>query len=217
MRIILFLLAYMIFPSLGISSTINEIRNNIEEQVARDKSIEHVVVKMHNIPMLNGIDNIEFLGFNYEDKSDLLKVFIKLEEVQHSFYAEWKEGVLLPSLIENGKRGEVIEESKLIYIKAPKDHRIKNYISYPLDLIGKQLKRNIPSQKPILFSDVTAPTLIKKNDKVNIQYNKNGISIETIGVALEDAGIGDMLKVKNIDSNKVVVAKAKFAGIVEVR
>jgi flagella basal body P-ring formation protein FlgA len=72
------------------------------------------------------------------------------------------------------------------------------------------------AQKPILFSDVISPLLIKKNDKVNIHYHKNGISIETIGIALEDAGAGDMVKVKNIDSNKVVVAKVKSAGVVEV-
>ncbi len=104
-----------------------------------------------------------------------------------------------------------------IEIKNIAAHRIsKDTIINPELLIGKSPVRSISAGRAIRNAEITAPNVIHKGDRVTMQYHSSGIDITTIGEALESGASGDIIRVRNSDSNNVIHAAILSAGIVTV-
>ncbi len=67
-----------------------------------------------------------------------------------------------------------------------------------------QVKRSIGLNQAILLSDLEPLSMIRRGQLVNIQYKKGNVSIVQQGEALEDAGPGDIIKVRNTQSKKQI-------------
>lgn len=110
-------------------------------------------------------------------------------------------------------KGHIVKpkDVKISYIK-PK--RKKGYID-KIDLVlGKKLKRSIKKDEPISFRDLEKEYLVRKNSNVKVLYKKGNFKIELLGRALENGEKGQIIKVKNISSGKVV--QCKVIGINKV-
>jgi flagella basal body P-ring formation protein FlgA len=64
---------------------------------------------------------------------------------------------------------------------------------------------------------LTAPSAVKKGERVTITAALSSINIKMSGKALSNGSIGEMIKVKNISSNKTIEAQVIRPGIVQVR
>jgi flagella basal body P-ring formation protein FlgA len=84
------------------------------------------------------------------------------------------------------------------------------------DLTGMRLKRPIVAGTPLTLADIDAPKPIQRNQNVTVQYTGGTIGLETIGVALSEGRIGDMVSVRNPSTNQVYSARVAGAGIVTV-
>jgi len=67
---------------------------------------------------------------------------------------------------------------------------------------------------PLQHKNIISPALIKKGDMLAMQFCKHNLRIETKGVALENGASGNTIKVKNINSGKIIHAKVLDAGMV---
>ncbi len=105
-----------------------------------------------------------------------------------------------------------IENTKILYLGKS---RIKSgSFSLPAPLYGSRLKRNISKNKVIKNRDIC---IVCKNDKVNIFAKNNRLSIKTSGIALSDANIGSTIRVKNIQTQRVVVGVVKGLKNVQIQ
>jgi len=101
-------------------------------------------------------------------------------------------------------KSKILEEEDLTYITI--GYKQSGTFENINDLIGKKLKYNIKAGeviKDFMLDDFD----IKPNTKVKIIYDKNGLRIELLGKTVEGGKIGDIIKVKNISTNKVIKCK----------
>ena len=83
---------------------------------------------------------------------------------------------------------------------------------------GLVAKRKIPAKsviQPHMLDQVEAPVVIKRNQNVVIQIEKPGFLITALGKAMQNGKVGEYIKVRNIDSQRIIVAKVNNNGSVE--
>lgn len=79
---------------------------------------------------------------------------------------------------------------------------------------GAEARRTLQPGRPVQTNDIGAPTLIEKNQLVTLSYRKGVLAITARGRALDEGGVGDIIRVMNIDSNKVVSGRITADGAV---
>ncbi|WP_200763802.1 flagellar basal body P-ring formation chaperone FlgA [Nitrosophilus alvini] len=83
------------------------------------------------------------------------------------------------------------------------------------DIVGKRAKRDIKRGSVIKTYHISPNYLVFKRKNVKIVYINGPIHIETVGLALENGSKGDIIRVKNISTNKVLLCKVTGPGKVE--
>lgn len=84
------------------------------------------------------------------------------------------------------------------------------------EAVGLETRVNLYPGRPIHAADLGPVSIVDRNDVVTMIYRKGGLTIIAEGRALARAGAGESLRVMNIDSKSVVVARVSGPGTVEV-
>lgn len=114
------------------------------------------------------------------------------------------------------KRGETVSAAVVEEVDLPaKQVRTENLLSLD-DIIGKETTRGLRAGEPFSLKKLRAPILVKRNQKVRMLYEKNGLYLVTEGRVLADAGAGERVKVMNEDAKKVVTGVVTQEGDVRV-
>lgn len=82
----------------------------------------------------------------------------------------------------------------------------------PASAIGLALRHDLPPGQPLTTGDVTRPVLVARNGAVRMRLEAGGLSLAAQGVALEDGGLGETVRVQNPSSKAVVLAVVTGAG-----
>jgi flagella basal body P-ring formation protein FlgA len=90
-------------------------------------------------------------------------------------------------------------------------------IADPQALIGQSARRALPAMRPISVGDVTAPTLVKKGDLIILSLQEGPLYLTTQARALESGTEGDLIKVMNMTSRKILDASVTGAQEAAVR
>ncbi len=109
-------------------------------------------------------------------------------------------------------KGKVISRKDIVVKKIQVRNR-RSLLSEE-DIVGSVAKINIYKGKKITKYMIAPNYTIHKRQLVKILYDKGPIHIELLGVALQNGKRGDIIKVKNLSSNKVLVCKVLSNGVV---
>ncbi|MCX5633265.1 MAG: flagellar basal body P-ring formation chaperone FlgA [Phycisphaerae bacterium] len=75
------------------------------------------------------------------------------------------------------------------------------------------------SANTVISADMVSPVkpqiLLKRNQTVIIKFDRLGLLVTAIGRALQDGQVGEYIKVQNVDSQRVIMAKVNEDGSVE--
>lgn len=82
------------------------------------------------------------------------------------------------------------------------------------DAVGMGAKRRIRPDQLITSRLLTMPFLVRRGQQVEISARKDGIAATTLGEALEDGQEGDVIRVRNLSSAKVIKAQVLDEGAV---
>lgn len=107
-------------------------------------------------------------------------------------------------------REDFAMEKKVIRSKNP------NWIMDPEEIIGMRAKRSISGNKVIQVNMLDRPPLVRKEDRVKIVLESKFLKISTAGIAKESGPKGSYIRVMNLDSKKVIVAKVVSEKMVKV-
>ena len=66
-----------------------------------------------------------------------------------------------------------------------------------------------------MVSAAQAPVLIRRNETIVIRIERPGLTVTAVGTALQEGRTGEHVKVRNSDSNRVIVCKVNADGTVE--
>jgi flagella basal body P-ring formation protein FlgA len=83
---------------------------------------------------------------------------------------------------------------------------------------GLVAKRPLPAGTVLvanMLESLDPPVILKRNQNVIIRIERPGFLITAIGIALQDGRAGDYIKVRNTDSQRIILAKIKEDGSVE--
>jgi flagella basal body P-ring formation protein FlgA len=83
---------------------------------------------------------------------------------------------------------------------------------------GLIAKRNIPAKtvlNPNMFGPVKSPIITKRNQKVLIRIDTPGFLITAFGKAMQDGRAGELIKVRNVDSQRIILARINEDGSVK--
>lgn len=86
-------------------------------------------------------------------------------------------------------------------------------LSYP---IGMEPSQTIPKGALISINMLRPPVLVRKGDAVSIIFERNGISVTNEGIALENGGLREKIKIQLPDTKKILTATVQSAGVVKI-
>jgi len=113
--------------------------------------------------------------------------------------------------------GQVIPENglseKLFYIKR---EAAPLYADKLIQLIGKTARRTLIAGKPIALSALGSPVLVEQGQSVPMIFTLNNLTIRSVGIALQAASFGDIIRLRNVDSGVVVTGRVQQDGHVEI-
>ena len=124
--------------------------------------------------------------------------------------------VMAPIAARYIKFGDVIQQSDVTTIKVRIDSLNSEYASELNEVVGMQAKTYIAAGKMFKINEVTTPNVIKNNDPVNIIYSSGVINLKTVGVAMGNGAVGDMIKVKNSSSGVVLLGQIVSKNTVKI-
>ncbi|NPA94166.1 MAG: flagellar basal body P-ring formation protein FlgA, partial [Thermodesulfobacteria bacterium] len=113
-------------------------------------------------------------------------------------------------------RGQLIGPEDLSLVMMPISKLRGGFFDSPSRVVGLAAKRSIRPGQVIFASAVSKPVLVKRGSRVLIVASSNNLRITVPGIAQEKGAQGDFVRVKNIDSNRVVIARVKDSDTVVV-
>lgn len=122
----------------------------------------------------------------------------------------------LPVLSRSMNDADVISKDDIAYVELPEQRVNKNAIQTADALIGLSPKNRISAGRPIRAHEVTKPRMVEKNGQVALIYSTEHLTIHGVGQALENGTMGDLIRIKNIDSGRAITAKVIDHNKVEV-
>ncbi len=190
------------------------------------KKIEEKVRKFIN----QKFEKVEIVSVNLTNKTYLIpstsiseKIKIKSESLKNLYleYQIYENGNLtykIPVTVSIKKYMKVVSakrdipKGKIITLEDLKTTEIEfkrrsNYITEIENAVGKVAKRDILKGTVIKTSLLKPDYKVKRRKNVKIIYRNGNINIELMGLALENGAVGDIVKIKNISSGKVILCK----------
>jgi flagella basal body P-ring formation protein FlgA len=113
-------------------------------------------------------------------------------------------------LIRDVARGQRISDDDVDY--SDKDMPGRFVISDMALAVGMEAKRGLKAGQPLQVSDVKQPALIKKGEPVKLVYASPGLRLVVEGMAQNDAGKGESVRVLNSYSKRTIEAVAAAPG-----
>ena len=89
-------------------------------------------------------------------------------------------------------------------------------LTNPSDLIGAKLRQSLGPKIPLRKAWLWVPPLIKRGAQVLMLFKRGTLTISAQGKALGDGAKGDMIKVRNSQSKKLVMGRVVAPNQVEV-
>ncbi len=109
------------------------------------------------------------------------------------------------------KKGELISKNNLS-IGAINSQTSRGYIS-SINSDNVRAKKDLEAGKPLKKTDIYIDNyLIKKGDIVSAKFIKKNLIIEVKTSAISSGAIGDTIKVKTLDTNKLLTGKIAEDG-----
>jgi len=124
-------------------------------------------------------------------------------------------GAVFPVLTRAIKRGEMIDASDIVFVESAAPGA-GAYITSADDLTGMQARRNLRAQTPLRAGDLSAPVLVNKGALVTLTYAIEGLRLSHQGVALGAGAKGDVISVRNVQSERILKAVIDGQNFVRV-
>lgn len=121
----------------------------------------------------------------------------------------------VPVLVRSLNMGDVIGKSDLDLTSVPAD-RAGDMIRNSEDLIGKEVRRAVGTGQPIKSKDVAPPRLVLRGNLVTMRIATPLMQVTAQGRAMQDGARGEVIRVMNTQSNRMVEAMVEETGVVRI-
>lgn len=152
------------------------------------------------------VPKVSVQGLRYDSLSNRFQADVllhkggKISRVRGEFFAV----IALPVPIHSISADDSITERDLHFIEVRKDKVSPNVQTDVNKIIGKSSKRLLRADAPIAIQYLQEPLLVKRNGLVSVIYAVKNLTLVTKGVALSDGSAGEVVRIKNLKSQRIV-------------
>ena len=112
--------------------------------------------------------------------------------------------------------GTPLSKSDLIEVRLPSRKFARDAIRDHTQIVGAKLRRSVGAKVPLRSAWLLIPPLVKRGAIVDLTFNRGSISLSAQGEALGDGKKSDMIKVRNLNSKKIVTGRVIGINRVDV-
>jgi flagella basal body P-ring formation protein FlgA len=125
--------------------------------------------------------------------------------------------VELPVLNRRLATGEMVTDADISYVNLPRDRVVAGAIASADELVGKSMRRTVAPNQPVNARDVREPVVVVKGQAVTIVLESPSMQLSAQGKALSDGGQGELVRIVNTASSRVIEATVAGPNLVTVR
>src|SRR5471030_1787627 len=92
----------------------------------------------------------------------------------------------------------------------------QGYLTSLDQALGQKLTRPMVTDQVITLVHLEQAEVVRKGDQVVISASSGGLNVKMPGEALSNGGMSEQIRVKNLNSNRVIKARVTAPGQVEV-
>lgn len=124
--------------------------------------------------------------------------------------------VEVPVLIRRVASNELITASDIAWVETRADQAVDLVLS-EAQLVGQIPRRPLSANMPVRLRDIQSPRAVSKNALVTMVLKSPSLTITAQGRAMQDGAMGDVIRVTNTQSNRVIEATVSGANTVSVQ
>ena len=124
--------------------------------------------------------------------------------------------IQIPVLARPVPPGQVIGERDLSAIEMRADRVGLTVVTDPASIVGMTPARPVAAGQPIGAQDIRRPVVVTRNSTVTMVYSLPGVTLTAIGKAMDEGGIGDTIRISNLQSRNVVTAVVEGSDLVRI-
>jgi len=112
--------------------------------------------------------------------------------------------------------GEIIEPEDLREASVSAESLRPSAIVEAKNLVGMQVRRALSPGRVILSSSIQTPVLVARNSEVTVVFVDGTLRLTMKAKALDDGSLGEVIRVANPSSGKILFASVAGAGEVHI-
>lgn len=124
--------------------------------------------------------------------------------------------VSVPVLRAHAMPGDVIGEQDIEWVRTASRRAGANTVTRIDDLVGRTPRRPIAAGQPVRLTDVRPNFVVQKGDLVTILLKSGSMTLTVQAQALEKGAVGDVIRVRNNHSRRVLETRVIAADTVTV-
>lgn len=111
---------------------------------------------------------------------------------------------------------ETISSGDIAWIEVRADQAPNDLVTTEAQLVGQTARRTLVANTAVRLRDIQAPRLVNKGSLVTMVLQTPNLMVTAQGRALQEGGVGDVIRVVNTQSNRIVEATVSGPGTVAV-
>lgn len=125
----------------------------------------------------------------------------------------WAAELMLPVPTVTIYPGDTIKDSMLRLQAYPENFKARTaVVDAPMAIAGRIARRMLLPGEPVPVNAVDDPRLVSRGASVQIVFEENGLLITAAGSPLQNGGLGEMIRVRNVDTNRIVMGTVMADG-----
>jgi len=215
-----------IFNDVSVISA-ESVKNMIADSLIDELQSDRIIVELRNykkglqIKTKKEFFDVDIVESDFNKRTRRFKYKLKFSSDDFSevydVTGSYDEIVSIPTMSVRIPNGTVIKAEDVEYVDIAKHKLRHDTILDKSQLIGKTLKHSKSALRPIRMRDVQQEQLVKRSDNIDIIYETPSITLTAKGIAIDGGAKGDVIRVRNTSSNKIVRAIVKDSSLAIVK
>ncbi len=113
-------------------------------------------------------------------------------------------------------RGDILQRDDVRMVRKDVSRINGSYLEDPTPLIGYELRQSVSANSLLYSRMLQAPKLVRRGDKITVLAVVGGLEVRVVGEALSDGGKGQMIRVRNLSSKRIVHGEVVSKGMVRI-
>lgn len=122
--------------------------------------------------------------------------------------------VYLPTVVASGEiaRGQTLDAAQLKLAPVEIGKSSRSYFTDIAEVAGKTARRRIRADQPLTPALLDGAMLVRRGQQVKIVASQDGIQASAVGEAMANGKQDEVIRVKNLRSQKIIEAKVSASG-----